>query len=233
MEVSKPFSHPAKKGKEKTQTKTERKPKPKQKVLDIKISAFFSLTGVGRVRVRPDHHPSRESVVLQDDLVDDPGPGPPEPDPVLGAGRRQKVVDLAVGLDGQLQIGDAAEAAAAVLLRGRRPLNQVVAVDGGRDGGARQARRNELQNGHLRCRILHRDSVRPQAQVGDAALDVLALGVVEVTVDDLFFCFRLDQREKRGKEREEEVSKRERKKKAGVEKKKKKPKQKKKSAMKS
>lgn len=147
------------------------------------------LTSVRRVRVGADHHPSRERVVLQHDLVDDAGPGPPEADPVLGPRRREEVVDLAVGLDGQLEVGDAAEAPAAVVLRGGGALDQVVTVDRRGDRRAREAGGDELQDCHLRRRVLHRDTVGAQAQVGLAAADVLALGVVEVAVDNLIRNF--------------------------------------------
>jgi hypothetical protein len=42
-----------------------------------------------------------------------------------------------------------------------------------------------LEDGHLGGRVLHGDAVGAEAEVGLAADDVLAGGVVEVAVDDL------------------------------------------------
>ena len=52
--------------------------------------------GVRRVRVGADDQRARESVLLQDDLVDDAGARAPEAGAVLGGRGRQEVVDLAV-----------------------------------------------------------------------------------------------------------------------------------------
>src|SRR5919112_1056769 len=80
--------------------------------------------GVRRVAVGADHHPAREGVVLEDDLVDDPASGPPEADAVAGRHRAQELVDLGVDVEGELQVGPGAD------LR----LDEVVAVHRGGHG---------------------------------------------------------------------------------------------------
>lgn len=64
-------------------------------------------------------------------------------------------------------------------------LDQMVAVDGGGGLDAVHAGRHELQNGHLGGGILAGHAVGAQLEIRDAALDVLAVGVVEVRVQDL------------------------------------------------
>lgn len=61
----------------------------------------------------------------------------------------------------------------------------MVTVDGGGDGDFGQAAADELQHGHLSGGVLHGHAVGTQAQVGAAAIDLLAGWVVQVTVDDL------------------------------------------------
>lgn len=61
-------------------------------------------------------------------------------------------------------------------------LDQMVAVDGGGGLDAVHAGRHELQNGHLGGGILAGHAVGAQLEIRDAALDVLAVGVVEVRV---------------------------------------------------
>ena len=58
-------------------------------------------------------------------------------------------------------------------------------MDGGGDGDARQPAADELQHGHLGRGVLHGHAVRPQPQVGAAALNLLARRVVQVAVHDL------------------------------------------------
>ena len=64
---------------------------------------------------------TRESVVLEDDLVNDTAAGFPEADAVFGSGRGQEVVHLLVDVLGPGQ----------VLVALNLGLDQVVAVDGG------------------------------------------------------------------------------------------------------
>ena len=100
---------------------------------------------------------------------------PPETNVVLGTSRGEEIVDLLVNADGARKI----------LGTTHLSLNQVVTVYGGRVGNGRHASRHELENGHLGGGILAGDAVGPQPEVGDAPLDVLAVRVVEMGVEDL------------------------------------------------
>ena len=75
-------------------------------------------TGIHRVRIRTDHHATREGVVLEDHLVDDARTGLPEADAVFVGHGLEEVVDFVVLVDGLLQ----------VRIRLDLRLNQVVAV---------------------------------------------------------------------------------------------------------
>ncbi|TPW12294.1 MAG: aconitate hydratase, mitochondrial precursor [Acidimicrobiaceae bacterium] len=130
--------------------------------------------GVGRVAVGADHHAARERVVLEDDLVDDAAARPPEPDSVLGAHRAEEVVHLAVDVDGDAEIDACPD-----LCR-----DEVVAVHRGRHRSGRQAGGHELQQSHLRRRVLHRDPVGMEVVVRPTALD-RACRVGEVVEEDL------------------------------------------------
>ena len=132
-------------------------------------------TGVRRVAVGTDHQATGERVVLEDDLVDDTAARAPEAHAVLGAGARKKVVHLLVLAAGHGEI------LATTGLGG----DQVVAMDRGRHGRARKARRDELQHSHLRRGILHRNAVRAEVQVRLTTLDVLLLGLVQMAVENL------------------------------------------------
>ena len=116
-----------------------------------------------------------ESVVLEDDLMDDSGSGLPEADSVLGSGRGEEVVDLLVHVLGPGQI----------LLALDLGLDQVIAVDRGGHGDLGQPGGDELEHGHLRGGVLHGDAVGPEAEVALAPHDVLVGGVVQVGVEDL------------------------------------------------
>lgn len=127
------------------------------------------------MRVGTDEESTGESVVLEDNLVDDTRAGLPETNVVLSARCSQEVVDLLVDVNGASQI----------LLVTDLGLNQVVAVDGGggRDGG--HASRHELEDGHLGGGILASNTVGAELQVAGTTLDVLVVGVVQVRVEDL------------------------------------------------
>jgi hypothetical protein len=107
--------------------------------------------GVGRVRVGADHHPAGKGVVLQNHLVNDAGSRLPESDAVLPGGGGEEGVDLAILLLGLPKIGSSARAG----------LNQVIAVDRGRDGGARDPRAHELEDRHLGGGVLHGHPIGP------------------------------------------------------------------------
>ena len=100
--------------------------------------------GVRGVGVGADHQAAREGVVLQHHLVDDTRAGFPESHAVLGRGRLEKLVDLAVLKQCVGGVGPASHAR----------LNQMVAVDGGGDGHATAARLHELEYGHLAGNVL-------------------------------------------------------------------------------
>ena len=130
---------------------------------------------VRRVRVRTDHHAAREGVVLQHHLMNDARARLPEARAVPLRHRLQERVDLVVLLLRRRQ----------VLARAGAGLDEVVAVDGRRHGNAVLARKHELQQRHLRRRVLHRDPVRLQLQIALAGDQVLPMGIVEVSVEDL------------------------------------------------
>ena len=90
--------------------------------------------GVGRVAVGADHHSAGEGVVFQHDLVDDSAAGLPETRAVARRGAAQEGVDLLVLIHRPRQVGVGSD------LR----LNQVVAVDGGRDHHPFEAGQLEL-----------------------------------------------------------------------------------------
>lgn len=127
------------------------------------------------MRVGTDHQTTGESVVLEDDLVDDTRAGLPETDVVLGTRRRQEVVDLLVDLVGTSKI----------LVTTNLGLNQVVTVDGGGGSHGGHACRHELQDSHLGSGILTGDTVRTELEVGLSTLDLLSVRVVKVRVQDL------------------------------------------------
>lgn len=58
-------------------------------------------------------------------------------------------------------------------------------MDGGGHRHLGQTAADELEHGHLGRGVLHGDAVGPQPQVRAAAVDVLAMGVIEVAVHDL------------------------------------------------
>lgn len=137
--------------------------------------AHAETAGVGGVRVGADQQTTGEGVVLEQDLVNDTRAGLPETNVVLCAGGRQEFVDLLVDADGAGQ----------VLLAADLGLDQVVAVHGGGVGNLGHACGHELQDGHLGGGVLARDAVGTQLQVGGTALNILALWVVQVGVEDL------------------------------------------------
>ena len=61
----------------------------------------------------------------------------------------------------------------------------MVAVNGGRDRDFLLAGLHELQQRHLRGRVLHRDTIGRELDVALPALELGGGGIVEVAVDDL------------------------------------------------
>lgn len=125
--------------------------------------------------VGADEETTRESVVLEQDLVNDTRAGLPETDVVLGASRGKEVVDLLVD----------ANCTGQILGTANLGLDEMVAVDGGGVGNRGHASRHELEDGHLGGGILAGDAIRAESEVGDTTLDLLALRVVQVRVEDL------------------------------------------------
>src|SRR4029079_1912639 len=81
-------------------------------------------TTVWRVRVGPDDQAARKRVILQYDLVDDACAGLPESDPVLLRRRREEIIDFLVFV----------HRAKEIFFRPHLGADQVIAVDGARDG---------------------------------------------------------------------------------------------------
>jgi hypothetical protein len=127
------------------------------------------------VRIGADHHAAGEGVLLEHHLVDDARAGSPEADAVARRGGAQELVHFAVGLacDPQVVPGPG------------EGLDQVVAVHGGGHGGLVAAREHELEQGHLRRRVLHGDAIRAGLQVAAPGLEVGVLGVGQVAEEDL------------------------------------------------
>ena len=99
-------------------------------------------TGVGGVRVSTDHETTGEGIVFEDDLMDDARARFPEAEAVFSGSGSQKVVYLPVDADSALEILDTTDLG----------LDQVVAVDGGWDGGGIHTGGHELKDCHLSLR---------------------------------------------------------------------------------
>lgn len=96
-------------------------------------------TSVGSMRVGTDHQTTGESVVFEDNLMDDTRTGFPETKTVLGGCGGQKVVDFPVDVNGTGQILNTADLS----------LDEMVAVDSGGDGSGVHTSGHELEEGHL------------------------------------------------------------------------------------
>lgn len=133
-------------------------------------------TSIRSVRVSTDEKSTRESVVLKHDLVDDTRAGLPETDVVLCARGGKEVVDFLVDLIGAGQI----------LLTTNLCLDKMVTVDGGGCSNRGQASGHELEDSHLRGRILASYTVGAELEVAGATLNLLTVGVVQMRVQNLF-----------------------------------------------
>ena len=131
--------------------------------------------GVRRVGVGPDDQLARERVLLEHDLVDDPGARPPESCAVLRRRRLQEIVDLLILGQRLAQVGLALDTR----------LNEVVAVDRGRHRDSLTARLHELQHGRLAEHVLQHDAVRAKEEVALAGFHRLVLRIVRVSQQDL------------------------------------------------
>lgn len=125
--------------------------------------------------VGTDEETTGESIVLENDLVDNTRARAPETKVVLGAGRGQEVVNFLVDADG----------AGKILLTTNLGLNQVVTVDGGGVGDGIHTSRHELEDGHLSSGVLAGNAVGAELEVRLATLDFLAVGIIQMGVEDL------------------------------------------------
>mmetsp|Transcript_8070 Transcript_8070/g.13163 ORF Transcript_8070/g.13163 Transcript_8070/m.13163 type:complete len:599 (+) Transcript_8070:685-2481(+) len=111
---------------------------------------------VRRVRVRANHQATRESIVLQNNLVNDTAPRLPEPNAILCARRGKEIVNLCVCALSSCQVSVATIFS----------CNQVIAVNCRRDGSLWKARGDELKHSHLSSGVLHSNSIRAKLEVG-------------------------------------------------------------------
>ena len=116
--------------------------------------------GVRRMRVSAYDQLAWERVVLESDLVDDAGARSPEANAELRGGGAQELVDLLVLRERLAQVGRTNFAG----------LDEVIAVDGGRDSSASAPRLHELEHRRLPQHVLEEHSVRPELEIGLARL---------------------------------------------------------------
>ena len=107
--------------------------------------------------------------------MDDARAGLPETDAVLRTDRPEELIDLRVHVDRGLH----------VRIRADARLDQVVAVNGARYRNTGKARQRELQQRHLRGRVLHGDAIRPIVAVVHRTIEADGLGIVGVCDQDL------------------------------------------------
>ncbi len=127
------------------------------------------------VRIGADDQLARKRVILQHDLVNDPGARLPEAASVLGRGRAQEVVDLAAFVERRPQVGSAVGAG----------LDEMVAMYGGRHRDPVALRLHELQHAALAEHVLENHAVRPNRQIAAARLQILFFGRVEMPEEHL------------------------------------------------
>lgn len=65
-------------------------------------------------------------------------------------------------------------------------FNEMITVNGGWHSNFGKSWRNKLQHSHLSCGILHSYTVWPQTEIWNTTLNVLAFGVIQMGVQDLF-----------------------------------------------
>ncbi|KAI6748464.1 hypothetical protein HG530_015500 [Fusarium avenaceum] len=132
-------------------------------------------TTVDSVGVSADEKTTGEGIVFKENLVDNTGAGLPETDVVLGTSSRKEVVNLLVNVN----------SAGKILSTTDLGLNQVVTVDSGGVGNLVHASGHELEDGHLSSGILASNTIRSQLEVACTSLDVLAVRISQVRVQDL------------------------------------------------
>ena len=107
--------------------------------------------------------------------MDDARPRLPEADAVTGRHRPEELVDLAVAVEGELEV----EVSAGL------GQDEVVAVDRGRHRRLVEAGGHELQQRHLGRGVLHGDPVRVEVGVADAAVQPGVARRAQVVEEDL------------------------------------------------
>ena len=132
--------------------------------------------GVGSVGVGADNQPAGKGVVLQNDLVDNARPRLPEAHAELAAGGLQELVDLIALVEGVLQVRGSPDTG----------LDQVVAMDGGRNGYPGAPGLHELQDSHLSGYVLVGHPVRVEHDVALAGVQFRIRRVIQVSQHDLF-----------------------------------------------
>ncbi len=137
--------------------------------------ASTETTGIRRVRVGADDQFAGEGVIFQHHLMDDAGARPPEPQAVFGRGRAQEVIDFLVLGERFAQIRGALDPR----------LDQMVAMDRGRDRDLVAPGLHELEQTGLPQHILKNDAVGAQQQIAVAGLQLLVLRIVEMPEQDL------------------------------------------------
>jgi hypothetical protein len=118
-----------------------------------------------RVGISADHQAARQPASLEDNLVDDARSGFPKTQPELPSRGDQEVVNLEMISPGGGRIlpgfvGDA---------------DEVIAIDGGFDLGARNPGRDELQKRHLSGDILHIEPIGIEIIVRVASFELVRL----------------------------------------------------------
>ena len=111
--------------------------------------------GIRSMRISTHHHTSRECIVFEHYLMDDSGTWSPETDMVFLRNRLQEVVNLLIGLASLRKI----------LCCAHIGTNQVITMYGSRYGHLVLTRIHELQECHLRSRILHRHAIRSEVNI--------------------------------------------------------------------
>ena len=111
--------------------------------------------GIRSMRIGTHHHTSRECIIFEHYLMDDSGTRSPETDMVFLRNRLQEVVNLLISL-----------ASLRKILRSTHiGTNQVITMYGSRYGHLVLTCIHELQERHLRSRILHRHAIRSEVNI--------------------------------------------------------------------
>jgi hypothetical protein len=116
-----------------------------------------------------------ESVVLEENLVDDTRSWLPETNVVLGASSGKEVVNLLVDVD----------SAGKILGATNLGFDKMVAVDGGWVGDGWHTGRHELHDGHLSSGVLASNAIWAKLEVGDTTLDLLVVWIIQMGVENL------------------------------------------------